>query len=229
MDRITLTVFGPLWVFALTVALGCGEEEAIRTYNAPKPATQPQRAAGDTDPDGGAAPGSAMDRGMGMGREPLPAGSEPPAVQWTVPEGWREVESNVSMRLATFRAGPADQPLEFAVTGFRGSLGTLLANINRWRRQLGLPPVQTPPEPVTEFHSGALHTHVFQINAPASASNNDNARSTLVAMLHGAGGTWFVKTTASPKAVTAQREALIQFARSFTLQAGGDDEEGGAP
>src|ERR1051326_4282743 len=90
--------------------LGC-ERDDIHAYRAPKTvrATPPQTA-------------------------PAPAHAE---VAWDPPEGWRTVTVDQPMRIATFRAGPGDG-VEVSVTAFPGDVGGLLANVNRWRGQVGL-------------------------------------------------------------------------------------------
>lgn len=67
---------------------------------------------------------------------------EPP-LRWQVPPGWR-VGENKPGRLATFLVGPEKQPLELTVLGLprQGQADSVLANVNRWRGQLGLPPVE---------------------------------------------------------------------------------------
>jgi hypothetical protein len=62
--------------------------------------------------------------------------AEPP-VEWKVPEGWQEEPGN-KVRYATFHIGPEDGPAELSVTSFEGQVGSLLANVNRWRGQIGL-------------------------------------------------------------------------------------------
>jgi hypothetical protein len=62
--------------------------------------------------------------------------------KWQVPGGWRQEEGD-AMRQATFLLGPQDEPLELTVTSFpkpekMGADELLLANVNRWRRQMGL-------------------------------------------------------------------------------------------
>jgi len=154
---------------------------------------------------------------------PRPAGQQnaPSAeVAWTVPDPWQRVETDQRMRLATFHAQTGDDtPVQIAVTAFPGQVGTLLGNINRWRRQLGLDPVQQPPEPVADFHAGGLHSRVFQI----TAQNSDQpAQRTVVAILHShsnnQGKTWFIKMTDTPQRTDAQRDNFIAFAKSFTLE-----------
>jgi hypothetical protein len=56
---------------------------------------------------------------------------------WTVPEGWRE-EPGKGFRYATLRMGPKDAEVELTVSQAGGSV---LDNLNRWRGQIGLPPI----------------------------------------------------------------------------------------
>jgi hypothetical protein len=59
-------------------------------------------------------------------------------VKWTLPEGWEET-AGPKVRYATLRLGAKDQPLEVWVTTFPGKVGSVLMNVNRWRKQdLGL-------------------------------------------------------------------------------------------
>ena len=147
-------------------------------------------------------------------------------MNWTVPEGWRRVESDSQRRIATFRAGADDKAIDIAVTSFQGRVGGLLANVNRWRQQLGLGSVQQAPDPIAEFHEGKLHGQVFQIPGADSDGGANPERRTLVAMLHGSGHTWFVKTTDAPGRVEAQRSKLIAFARSLALKSPERDNDG---
>lgn len=64
-----------------------------------------------------------------------------PAQPWTVPDGWTEDPEPRQMRLATYLAPDPGGPVEVAVTRFGGRVGGELANINRWRGQLGMPPI----------------------------------------------------------------------------------------
>jgi hypothetical protein len=56
-------------------------------------------------------------------------------VRWTTPAGWTEEKGGRADRVATLRAGD----LEMSVTRLGGSAGGTLANVNRWRGQIGLP------------------------------------------------------------------------------------------
>src|SRR5262249_4613854 len=60
-------------------------------------------------------------------------------VTWDVPGGWRSVQSGQQVRAAPFRAGRGEG-VEVSIAAFPGDGGGLLANVNRWRGQVGLEP-----------------------------------------------------------------------------------------
>src|SRR5690606_18990816 len=74
----------------------------------------------------------------GESGSPAEAGDADP---WVVPIGWTLVPGERPMRVATYEAPGPDGPVEVAITRFPGRVGGELANINRWRGQMGLPPV----------------------------------------------------------------------------------------
>jgi hypothetical protein len=63
-------------------------------------------------------------------------------VRWELPAGWREDPAS-GMRAATLWVPSDGKPLEISVTtlGWRGTKEDLLSNVNRWRGQMQLPPV----------------------------------------------------------------------------------------
>ena len=61
-------------------------------------------------------------------------------VTWTAPEGWKE-EKGPEPRYATFHLGPKEKPIELSVTKLGKEAAAILPNVNRWRGQLGLAPV----------------------------------------------------------------------------------------
>jgi hypothetical protein len=61
-------------------------------------------------------------------------------VTWTAPEGWKE-EKGPAPRYATFHLGPKEKPIELSVTMLGKEAAGILPNVNRWRGQLGLAPV----------------------------------------------------------------------------------------
>ena len=64
-------------------------------------------------------------------------------LSWTTPEGWTEAPAGSDpsgMRLIDMRFGP-NREGECYLSIIRGEAGGLEANVNRWRGQMGLPPM----------------------------------------------------------------------------------------
>ncbi len=70
-------------------------------------------------------------------------GDDGASPEWKLPEGWRQ-QPGTGMRHATIEITTPKQPLELAVTPLKTGGGDfndyVLANVDRWRQQLGLPP-----------------------------------------------------------------------------------------
>lgn len=58
--------------------------------------------------------------------------------QWSLPEGWREIPGS-GMRFATLQFDAADETMEVSIMALPRQSD--LANVNRWRGQLNLPPI----------------------------------------------------------------------------------------
>jgi hypothetical protein len=63
-------------------------------------------------------------------------------VRWELPSGWKEDPAS-GMRAATLWVPADGKPIEISVTtlGWRGTKEDVLSNVNRWRGQMQLPPV----------------------------------------------------------------------------------------
>lgn len=91
---------------------------------------------------GGAGGGGANPHGGGNphgGEQPAPSDAATGDLQWTAQEGWAQ-QGPKPMRLVTFLAGPK-QETECYVTLLGPNAGTLPANVNRWRAQVGQGPL----------------------------------------------------------------------------------------
>ncbi len=133
------------------------------------------------------------------------------SVTWTAPQGWEPVKSDQQMRIATFHPGPG-QP-EVSVTAFPGDSGGLLANINRWRTQLKLDPIEESQLPQSVEVST---TEGVKVALADLAGNNQQMLGAVI--VPGDGKTWFVKATGEPAAIAALKPAFTAFARSFRFQ-----------
>ncbi len=101
------------------------------------------------------------------------------------------------------------------VSQLAGEGGGLLANVNRWRRQLGLPPLAQEEE---------LPNLVSALTVPGGQAqvvdfNGTNVKTGQPARMIGVvlpmnGQTWFYKLMGDPGLVAAQKDALVKFIQS---------------
>lgn len=196
--RALRVTFGPALVAALALGLiGCDGEHEIKSYRAPREPSATPAMASDAPP----MPPAAASR-----------------VVWDLPEGWTTKPTTQAMRLATFDAGG----VEVAVTAFPGDVGGDLANVNRWRGQMGLAAVDEAALP------GMLRSATPTTSAGPVKVSLINIRSTGeppqelagAIITPGDGQTWFLKATASPDKVAAIMPAFEKLAASFRLKAG---------
>jgi hypothetical protein len=232
-------------IVALGVAVGCGEDREVRVAVVPK---EPAGAR-EVPPfvqmvmDGGSggavgATGEPMGAPMGTGEasvgdarssRPVSAG---PSIrgEWEVPAGWSAIEpapppAAYAFALeATPEAGDAD-PLVVTVTALPGTGGGLLANVNRWRRQLSLPPIGSPDELELDLieMARAAPSGANRTNAPGAVpaigldmTDPDATTRTLAAVWPdpSRGATWFFKLTGPADPVAQAAEDFRRFVGS---------------
>jgi hypothetical protein len=70
----------------------------------------------------------------------VPAATLTSTIGWTLPQGWTQAGAQLAggMRYATLKPGVPGR-VEVSVVVLAGTAGGELANVNRWRGQLGLP------------------------------------------------------------------------------------------
>jgi hypothetical protein len=133
---------------------------------------------------------------------------------WTVPADWQE-QPPTSMRLATFLiTGGPNAKADVSVIKLSGAAGGNLANVNRWRGQIGLPPVDEAglaKLATTQEMSGLKVTLVDM--AGRSVESGEQAR-LLAAIVPRSGTTWFYKMVGNDALVAQQKEAFIKFIQS---------------
>jgi hypothetical protein len=162
---------------------------------------------------------------------PAPAAAPPPEafeipLRWVVPKGWEEAPPR-PMRLVTF-ATPGG--CECYVSQLAGDGGGMAANLNRWRGQMGLAPLDdawiAALERVTVLGEEAPLIEMTGTYTAMSGAAQPGARFLGVAAEAG-GWMWFVRMTGPDEAVAAQRDAFLAFCRSLTLEEGVSAHETG--
>jgi hypothetical protein len=200
-------VFSPTRCLGLSViagltafgAAGCQQQDQIATYSVPKPESIETPIA---EPK---APG-------GMPRAPSrpAAQAAPPEVKYDTPEGWQESAGN-AFSVAALEVVDGDQRIETTVSPAGGDL---LANMNRWRQQVGLPDF-TAEEMEKAFEPREVNgqpAKFIELHAPDGAAKKD---SILGVVIEDGDRTWFIKLRGSTDLAKRERENFDAFAKSL--------------
>jgi hypothetical protein len=149
---------------------------------------------------------------------PAPAAQEamapqaPPATEssfkWKVPAQWKPLAAG-AMQAAKFAVPQrGDAKAEVSVSVFGNDTGGTLGNVNRWRSQIGLPPVA---EPELKNHVTILDPATPQAFL-VDLKNNDQQ---LIAAVVPRQGQWFFyKLMGHASAVAPEKDAFVAFVKS---------------
>lgn len=115
------------------------------------------------------------------------------------------------MRLATYEMQGPSGPIEVAISRFPGDVGGMLANVNRWRGQVGLPPTteseladMIEPFENDRFSGSLLHIEGAEQHIVVASIFETNANQT-----------WTVRVSAAPAVASAMKGEVFAFARTF--------------
>lgn len=186
---------------ALAWVAGCSSED-VTHYRVPKQAPPP-----------GAATPASVTAGAGAPEGPPRPAAPSGGLRWTLPTGWTEAAGG-QMRYATLTP-PVAGRIDVSVTVLPGPAGGELANVNRWRSQIGLPAIGEDAlrkaRTVVKTRAGPLHVYDF--------TSDGSPRNRVVAGLTQASGdTWFVKVTGDAAAVGAARTDFMKLLGSLRFE-----------
>jgi hypothetical protein len=202
---------GPGWLGAGVIALlalasACRKDEVTHAQVPKEPPAGAPAMPGPM-PGGGAPTGGAM--AGDVAPPPRPEGG----LAWTLPKGW-EQSIGGGMRYATLKA-PVPGKLDVSVVVLPGPAGGELANVNRWRGQIGLGP----------FDEGALRAARKPVATKAGEfalydfTSDGQVKSRLVAGLAEIqGNTWFLKMVGDADPVASARPEFIRLLESLRLE-----------
>lgn len=185
--------------------LGCGRSDQAVVYEVPRESPEPPPV-DETPPMMASTTGSNPMQGQSLPTESLHAHGDNP--DWQIPAHWQEQAAG-NMRRATFAAVFAEGALDVAVTSFPGDVGGDLANINRWRQQVGLSAVNAVElEDLLER---------FDVNGVPVAITAFYGRESAMraAIIPVDGNTWFVRMSGAPPLVERDGEAFRSFVKSM--------------
>jgi hypothetical protein len=149
---------------------------------------------------------------------PAPDTSSLPSLKYTLPDGWTE-KALTQMRVASFSVADNGKQADVSVIPMGGMAGGNLANVNRWRGQVGLQPIDDAAvgamtEKITIAGQDA---DLFDI-AGTSPGSGDPER-IIASVLHREDTAWFFKISGDADLVEKQKPAFIAFLKSLDFGA----------
>ena len=132
-------------------------------------------------------------------------------VSYTVPEGWEDLPAS-GIRKANLKVSDENGTAELTVLVFPGDVGGRLANINRWRGQVGLDDALPEDLPTfTEAYTISLHPGLY-------VRLEGGAQSILGGLLPFHGSTWFFKFLGSSGTVLSNEAKMKAFLDTVRLE-----------
>lgn len=190
-----------LFCAALVAVSGCRNEQ-VREYSVPKeqaPAVRPSQG-----------------MGMGSGSQTQAAAEVP---EWTLPASWQQ-RPGEGMRYATLIVEATNPPLEIRVTPLGLAAKDPLANINRWREQIGLEPVGPEQLPKVARSAKIDGRDATFADMTGPAAEGQPAPRMLAAIVPGDESAWFFLMTGPADRVGKHAKTFETFVRSVRLGAG---------
>ena len=171
---------------------------------------------------GPATPPMAANTGGSKTDAPLKAGIESsagPGLKYKLPAGWEE-KALSTMRLASFKAvAPNGKETDISVVSLPGMAGGDLANVNRWRGQLNLQPIDEAALGKSAEHLKANNHDYLLVDLESEAPLNGqpDKQRILAAISCDSERCWFIKMTGETGAVESQKGAFREFLQSLKL------------
>lgn len=132
-------------------------------------------------------------------------------IRYTAPEAWEDLPAS-GIRKATLKVTADTGSAEITILTFPGDVGGRLANINRWRGQVGLD--EATPEDLPAYTEG----YEISNHRGLYVRLIGEEQSIIGALLPFHDNTWFVKMIGDTPTVLANEDAMKKFLDSIELE-----------
>ena len=153
---------------------------------------------------------------------PTPPPLEAPksaSLGYSLPAGWKEKPLS-PMRLASFSAAsPNGKEADVSVVSLPATAGGDLANVNRWRGQVKLPPIDedTLAKSAQRIQANGHDYLMVDLVSDAPIDEQQGKQRILAAILDENGQAWFIKMTGEEATVDAQKSAFVDFLHGLKI------------
>jgi hypothetical protein len=202
---------GAILVFSTLWLAGCGREP-VAVYRVAKekaPSRMFERAAAALPASEATASRAAVAAEQAaMSSSPVVT-AEGAELSWTAPAHWQTKPTGAMRKGSYTVTGQHGEVADFAITAFPGDVGGEVANINRWRGQLQLPPFSDAEAAasLTRISSHGLGITVVEV----ANSNTSPAQRLLGAIVPFGEATWFFKLIGPETVVTSERAVFFEL------------------
>lgn len=129
-------------------------------------------------------------------------------LEWTLPDAWELSNKKSMMRIATFVVKEKKE-LAVSASKFGGKAGGELANVNRWRGQLGLKPVSA------EELKKTLEVIETKVGKAKLVDISNDKNQMLAVILPYNNSTYFFKLMGAKVDVSKQKENMVKLVKSL--------------
>jgi hypothetical protein len=132
-------------------------------------------------------------------------------LQYTLPASWQE-KAPTPMRLASFKAtAPNGKETDVSIVSLPGIAGGDLANVNRWRGQVQLGPIDEDTLAKSAERVTANGHEYLVVNLVSDLPIDGEKKRILAAILDENDHAWFIKMMGEDAAVASQKDVFIDF------------------
>lgn len=144
--------------------------------------------------------------------EPSGGEGEP---KWTVPSNWKEKPPGM-MVMKSFDVKNGAGAATVAISSFPGEVGGKLANVNRWRGQMGLPKIEEGDFAKETQSLDVLGGKATLVDLKGTDAKSGKAARLVAVMVPHGDSTWFYKLLGDDSAVAAEKENFVKFVQTVS-------------
>jgi len=136
-----------------------------------------------------------------------------PGLTWTAPAQWTAKPTSAMRKGSYAITDDSGATADLSITAFPGDVGGDLANVNRWRGQIQLPPLAA-----TELASATNHLDVNGLHLTTvdfTGGSSSTPQRVLGAIIPVANATWFFKLSGPASLVGREQAAFAAFLQSI--------------
>lgn len=192
----------PVAALVASLALAGCDRDSVKVY----------RVDTNSTPAPAASSAAAMPATMPAGI-PVPDTSGLPKLKYTLPAGWKEKDLT-QLRVASFEVAEGGKTADISVIPLGGSAGGDVANVNRWRGQVGQPPLDEDAlaKSAEAVQIAGQAAALYDV-AGTSPGSGDEVR-IIGSILHGEDTSWYFKMMGDAHLVEKQKAAFLAFLKS---------------